>query len=281
MLTAADAYRWLESEGHFPRHVKKKISPPLLEDSLARLSSMRSGLHCHRCGLHIQYHQYHLAPTVTARQDADPILRRTSHPCPVFVAEPPSPPLINVVELMRSKPERHSISENPSFQPRNQSWTWDESLAVAEPSMVLAIQKLLRTWHLSCIRGSADTGIFGCSGGDLTKSAIEGALSPAAILSLIVRSVAKRLLQGAVAIYRQDEAAGPSQRRGGRQTTMAGQAATTVKEGQMVEVRRLLTPSHIMRLVAQDSEPGNGFSREVAALLIGGVLGTEEGVAVS
>lgn len=205
-LSTADVYHWLESEGHFPRDVKRKISPPPphrrrvnhVKDAMATFSSTRSEVYCHRCGLHILHHPDHQAlgasdatvkPEVVVSGSIATLSGSTA--CPAFTTEFTLDPVLNVNSLMKMAPTR--TTGDSSGAHAQYSWTPESLLAVADPSMVLAIQSLLRAWNLTCIGGTGTS--LGSDGTlDSTRSEIEQRLAPAAILSLLVRSMAQRLL---------------------------------------------------------------------------------------
>ncbi|KAH8104757.1 hypothetical protein BXZ70DRAFT_613963 [Cristinia sonorae] len=260
-LSIADVYHWLETEGHFPRTVKLKISPtsrqrPSAPNVTGDLSlSVRSGLFCHRCGLHKSCHP---SIEIPVKQEANS--HSNAEPCAVFITEPAHPPVVDISKLLQTTVPTTVVIARPTS---DISWPPGDLLAIAEPSMVLAIQGLLRR-DLSCFGEiiSMPRAGFGLIGSrNPTKSQIEEQLAPLAVLSLLTRSVAKRLLGGAVAVYREDERASQPHR---RTKGLANQ--------------RLLTPSHLFRMLNPDL--GHGTATHMAAVLIGRLGSRAEGVQV-
>ncbi|TCD70864.1 hypothetical protein EIP91_001172 [Steccherinum ochraceum] len=283
-LSTADVYRWLDSEGHFPRNVNRKISPPPPQrrrtnnsnsnkDEMATFSSTRSATYCHRCGLHIQHHPGHQAVRASSgdvkQEEPSVSVGVSSGPtaCSVFVTDPAPVPVLDVTQVLNKTWMRRAddVADAHSQYP----WTADALLAVADPSLVVAIQDLLRSWKLTSPT-SIGNGL-GPNGrkSEPARSEMEAALAPAAILSLLVRLMAKRLLRRGVEGYRDDEKSNlvtPQPRRG------AGKASGKEKDQtSMGMARRLLTPAHILRTVAQrgGGHEDDEHERAIAAIVIG------------
>ncbi|KAJ3539035.1 hypothetical protein NM688_g6422 [Phlebia brevispora] len=147
------------------------------------------------------------------------------------------------------------LKELPESTPSSDSHGSTSSRALvgaADPALTIAFQKLCSTWKLAGFPSAPNAAPFGTSeskftGGPLVKmnrsrEDVEEDLAPYALLSLLTRSVIKALIQGGVDEYRRDE---------------AGVRALGIKHRSRknVEVKRFLTPSHILRGLASGASP--------------------------
>lgn len=250
---------------------RAKIRPPAQTDankkprhSVKPMEAL-SEVYCRFCGLHS-----HLHPNLTnlttepgvvtqsnaAQQESLATAIPTQPPlqltCPTFNSfSHPELPIMDVTRLVAATAGLQPSSLHPSLFDHRQSrvgsfapsplWSSHALLSVANPQLVRSIET-----SLVSTRGSSalDTLL------NRPRNRVEDDLAPSALLALVGKLVVKTLTRVAVETYREDEAA------------LRGQGRSRARRD--VQIRRLLTPMHVMRGLVHDAQR----DAEAGALLL-------------
>lgn len=358
-LSVSDVYRWLESQGHFPRdshprHVnpkrrtqQKTTHLPTDGVTTADQDSVFSGpvgadrSYCRHCGLHYRFHpslensisgapspQTNVNPNASVVVKQEPIV--PTMPTKSGIDSPGACmhfdkvgqvtfPMVDVRSMLDRtqiegvKMEKETLSRHPSNDPSSTVNTNSSPLLVSltDPKLVKAIHRLASTWRLPhfplplMLQPLPNTN-FGSSSRSTTipiehrhqpdsqgelgsselaalhtpKREFESQLGPSALLGLLLRPMAKLLLQTGVEIYQKDESAHElvqdnrlTPKVNINADPMTGQVKVRKRRGLEVvkkddgNHRRVLTASHIVRGLLESGGADTDVRRATCILL--------------
>ncbi|KAI0070446.1 hypothetical protein K474DRAFT_1776796 [Panus rudis PR-1116 ss-1] len=302
-LTVSDVYRWLEDEGQFPRDTISSSGQRQESRRAVRKTGNSNSSYvvptepyCRRCGLHYFFHPQaisssHLPDQRGVKQEptTNPIpVNAISGACTVFNDGSAELPAFDVRDYLPSNSRHdHAVKQEPPgdalaipSQParvRAMSSTLLSSrnlVAVADARLVTAVRNVSATWRLGRLGGGGDhessftpeaQRALDLKRLTTSKQETEDELAPYALLSLLTKCMTKLLVRGGVQVLRKDEKALQSLGRYERP-----------RARQRVEVRRLLTPSHVLRGL-DETEPRQDAQARGSTMLLLGMLGTADG----
>lgn len=282
-LSVADVYTWLSTEGHFPRSaVKEKIASRDFKRTTRKHTNVdfnqATEVHCRRCGLHYLLHP---SPTYATRgikleenavkqepEDFAAPLTGNWHPdgvCIVFNDESteisrPALDIRNFLRLSDIKPKGQAEIISPSqpvkvsnfisppsplvATPRHMLLSASDLVAVADPTLVNALRRISPLWNLDFLNGGTPRDLnpnaFNLIALNHRRADIEDELAPFALLAVLAKSMTRVLIDIGLETFRADE----------RHLRTLGKPRARGLE-QKLAIRRLLTPSHILRGLEQ------------------------------
>ncbi|THH16539.1 hypothetical protein EW146_g4119 [Bondarzewia mesenterica] len=241
-LTTGDVFCWLEDEGLFVRPARPQTETECANAekdpglSSGRTASTILDAFCPACGLALVAH----APSVK---------QETRQFCSVLSSDLSSDtslrlPVVNISSIIDSIPPRAPVTSSSGVGPvvTTISRFARVLLDSADPRLMEAVRSLVDPLELSCFRSRRQSFCAPTLPSAPIGSEEDATVAPLALLSLVLRVFARRLVGGAVAALQRDIASG---RAGGR--------------GKERRVRTVLAPAHVAREVHARS---GGASRE-------------------
>ncbi|KAI0087889.1 hypothetical protein BDY19DRAFT_229466 [Irpex rosettiformis] len=271
-LTTGDVFNWLEDEGLFLRRTKagsRPEEPPLdiKQKMRPRAKSEDTETFCRYCGLHFHLHPTiisdydqptalgHDAPSHSVKQEPipDSISSKTSVQltCRSFQSSstPTEFPVVDVNRLIAGATHLppSALQAFISIQhPRRKigngdGWSRRDLLSVPPPQLISAVARFLfRPSSSSSIQNADNQNPDGpLSLRNRPRNLVDDELAPAALLALVVKPLVGLLAKAGVATYRQDEA------------ELGRQAHRARRD---IQVRRLLTPMHVVRGLQREAQ---------------------------
>ena len=268
-LTTGDIFNWLEDEGLFSRKTKARPEETpfyIKQEMRPEVKSEDTEAFCRYCGLHSHLHPTSISyyeqsatidvPLSSAKQEPIPdvILPKpfVQLTCGGFQTSstPTETPLVDVNRLIAGPvPSTFqgfiSTRQFPQKAGHGHTHHWPsrDLLSITPPQLVRAAAKFLirpsSSVRAADFQETSDTSDAPPSLNNKPRTLVDDELAPAATLALVVKPLVKLLAKAGIDTYRRDEA------------DLRGQGRRARRD---IQVRRLLTPMHIVRGLQQEAQ---------------------------
>ncbi|OBZ68771.1 hypothetical protein A0H81_11328 [Grifola frondosa] len=271
-LTTADVYRWLEDEGlfHHSTGSKHKDAPQKSQDErqeeVLPIHPDRE-VFCRTCGLHQSHHpaviksEYPGDTKIFRSIQPGPRISGTS-PCMSFNGESTRLPLLDIERLLN--PASNNVPYGlcpavfavpPPVISHGYIPSSSDLVSIGDPKLISAIRALAGIWKLEHLGWEAETTpendhLSSRTELDRPKAVIDDQLAPFSVLAMLTKLFVRLLVHRGMDAFYRDEAATRTIERYDRSVRRPGWGADSSA------LRRLLTPSHVLRGLATHVQHG-------------------------